>query len=136
MLNLRGVAPLPSVQYQPGVCNIGPAEIARRRNFGHLGLFVSVVLFAGLILVGAPHLTRLLLILTAGGAASGYLQARFHFCAGFGSKGVFNFGPVGDMMPVTDPSDLARDRAMSMRIGLASLAIGVLVAVVAVLLPF
>lgn len=24
--------------YQPGVCNIGPAEIARRRNFGHVAL--------------------------------------------------------------------------------------------------
>jgi hypothetical protein len=74
-------------------------------------------------------------VLPATVAASGYLQARFRFCAGFGARGVFNFGPVGSVVTVTDADALARDRRMSRRIGLASLVIGVVVAVVAVLVP-
>ncbi len=123
-------------QYVPGVCNIGPAEIARRRMFGHLGALVSVVVLAALIVSGAPHWTRLVLLLPAGGSASGYLQAWFHFCAGFGSRGVFNFGPLGIVQSVVDPQARARDRARSTQIGLMSLAVGVIVAVLAVLLPF
>lgn len=136
MPSIRDVGPLSVVHYEPGVCNIGPAEIARRRRFGHLGLLISVALLVGLVVAGAPHLVRLLLILSAGGAASGYLQAWLHFCAGFGSAGVYNFGPLGTVVSVTEPADLARDRARSIRIGLASLAIGVMVGVAAVLLPF
>lgn len=126
----------PPAEYMPGVCNIGPAEIARRRRSGHIGLLVSIAVLAALVLVGAPHWTRLILVLTVGAAASGYLQAWFHFCAGFGSRGVFNFGPLGVVQSVIDPQARARDRARSLQIGLASLAVGVVVAVVAVILPF
>ncbi|MGD0122910.1 MAG: hypothetical protein ABSC46_10165 [Candidatus Limnocylindrales bacterium] len=123
------------VAYQPGVCNIGPAEIARRRRSGHAGLLISVVLLAGLMLIGAPHWTRLALVLTAGGSASGYLQAWFHFCAGFGSTGVYNFGPLGNVVQVADPAARSRDRRRSIEIGLASLAIGLVVGITAFLLP-
>ncbi len=136
MSSAAGLGPLNVVSYSPGVCNIGPAEIARRRMAGHMGLAVTMVVFAALVVVGAPHWTRLVLVLPAGGAASGYLQAWFHFCAGFGSRGVYNFGPLGTVEGVTDPGARARDRAQSMRIGLGSVAIGVVVAVVAALLPF
>src|ERR1035437_10722566 len=95
MLSTPHLSPLDVVSYEPGVCNIGPEEIARRRRSGHVGRMVSVALFALLLAIAAPHWTRLALILTAGVAASGYLQAWFHFCAGFGSTGVYNFGPVG-----------------------------------------
>ncbi len=121
--------------YRPGVCNIGPEEIARRRRAGHVGLAATVVLFAALIVLGAPHWARLVLILPAGGSASGYLQATLHFCAGFGSQGVFNFGPLGTTERVVDPQARRRDRLKSMQIGLASLAIGLVVGVVAALLP-
>jgi hypothetical protein len=121
--------------YEPGVCNIGPAEITRRRRVGHAGLIVSAVLLGVLVAIGAPHWTRLVLVLTAGGSASGYLQAMFHFCAGFGSKGVFNFGPLGTVEEVSDPEARARDRFKSLEIGLASLAIGLIVGIAAVFLP-
>jgi hypothetical protein len=103
---------------------------------GHLFLVVSVVLLALLVALHAPHVARLLLVLTAGGSASGYLQARLHFCANFGSRGVFNFGDVGVVAQVQTAADRARDRARAIQIGLASLAIGIVVAIVAVLLPF
>ena len=121
--------------YQPGVCNIGPDEIARRRRAGHVGVAVSAVLLAALMAVEAPHWTRLALVLTAGGAASGYLQAYFRFCAGFGAKGVYNFGPIGSVRQVEDAAAKALDRARSNRIGLTSLAIGLAVGIAATLLP-
>jgi hypothetical protein len=122
-------------QYQPGVCNIGPAEIARRRRAGHVGLLATIGLFAVLAAIGAPSLARLVLALPAAVAASGYLQAWWKFCAAFGSRGVLNFGPLGQTQPVADDDARARDRGRATQIGLASLAVGVAVGALAVLLP-
>lgn len=135
MSSALGLSPLDVVAYEPGVCNIGPAEIARRRRSGHAGLIATVVLLAVLLLLGAPHWTRLALVLTAGVSATGYLQARLHFCAGFGSSGVYNFGPLGTVERVADPAARSRDRRRSLEIGLASLAVGLVVGIAAVLLP-
>src|SRR6478609_6577371 len=97
-------APLMDVtaDYRPGVCNIGPAEIARRRRSGHIGVITAVVLFGVLVVIDAPPLARLLVAAPAIIAASGYLQAWLKFCAGFGSAGVFNFGDVGTTEAVAD----------------------------------
>jgi hypothetical protein len=122
-------------EYAAGACNIGPAEIAARRRFGHLGLLASAVVLVGLILVHAPAWTRLVLFFTAGGAASGYIQARSHFCANFGSRGIYNFGAIGTTAPVASAEDRARDRARAFRIALESVAVGAAAAVVAALLP-
>jgi hypothetical protein len=135
MSNDARLSPIEVVAYSPGVCNIGPAEIARRRRAGHMGLVVTVAVFAALLILAAPHWARLILVLTAGGAASGYLQAWLHFCAGFGSTGAYNFGPVGTVEKVTDPHARSRDRFRSMQIGLASLAVGLVVGIGAFLLP-
>ena len=82
-------------EYQAGVCNIGPEEIARRRRAGHVGLIITVAVFVGLVVAGLPPIVRLVLFLPAAAAASGYLQAYLKFCAGFGSLGVYNFGSAG-----------------------------------------
>ncbi len=129
------ISPSDTSLYQPGVCNIGPAEITRRRMVGHIGVAVSAALLVGLIALHAPPLARLIVALPAAMAATGYLQAQLHFCAGFGSRGVFNFGELGRVVEVVDPAARARDRRRSMQIGLASAAIGLAVAVLAVLLP-
>ena len=135
MSSLPNLVPVEVVAYEPGVCNIGPAEIGRRRETGHVGVVLSVALLAALLIIGAPHWTRLVLVLSAGVSASGYLQARLHFCAGFGSTGVFNFGALGDVERVADPASRARDRRKSLEIELAALAIGLVVGVSAALLP-
>ena len=121
--------------YQPGTCNIGPAEVVQRRRAGHVGLGATIVLFAGLVAIGAPPPVRLLVALPAAGSASGYLQAHFRFCAGFGSRGVFNFGELGQTRQVEDAEARRRDRARAAQIGLASVAIGLAVGLVAVGLP-
>ena len=122
-------------EYQAGVCNIGPEEIARRRRAGHIGALVTVGLLIGLIALGVPPIFRLVLFVPAMLSASGYLQARLKFCAGFGRLGVYNFGRVGPMSPVIDDASRSADRRRSNQIGLAAALIGAVVAVVAVLLP-
>ena len=58
-------------EYQPGISNIGPAEIASRRRAGHVGVIASIVLLVILVAIGAPPITRLLIALPAAVAASG-----------------------------------------------------------------
>lgn len=124
-----------ATEYRPGVCNIGPAEIARRRMAGHIGLVATILAFAALVALGVPPVVRLVLLIPAAVAASGYLQAWLKFCAGFGSLGVFNFDVVGVTSPVSDDEARKRDRRRANQIGLASFVIGIAVAVVAFLLP-
>ena len=126
---------LAPAEYQPGVCNIGPAEIARRRRAGHTGLIAAIGLFAALVAIGAPDWTRFLVAIPAIGAASGYIQAHLKFCAGFGAAGVFNFGELGPTERVADDADRGRDRIRAFQIGLASFAIGIAVGLVAVAVP-
>lgn len=121
--------------YQPGVCNIGPAEIARRRRAGHTGLIAAIVLFVALVAINAPDWTRFLVAIPVIGAASGYLQAHFRFCAGFGAAGVFNFGELGPTERVVSDADRARDRRRAFQIGIASFAIGIAAGLIAVALP-
>ena len=130
--------PIAGLEYRPGICNIGPAEIARRRRAGHVGLAVTIVVLVALVAIGAPPLARIVVALPAAAAASGYLQAWFRFCAGFASRGVFNFGPLGQTELVADVANdeaRRRDRSRATQIGLASLAIGVAAGIAAFLLP-
>jgi hypothetical protein len=127
--------PEPDNRYVAGACNIGPAEIARRRRAGHAGLAVTIGALAIALAVDAPPAARLLVGLPAAAAASGYLQAHLRFCAGFGSRGVFNFGPLGERLGVADPASLRKDRVRAGQIGLASAAVGAAVGIAAALLP-
>lgn len=126
---------LDPLEYTPGVCNIGPAEIARRRRSGHVGAIVTVVFLAALIALDAPPALRLLVALPAAGAAAGYLQAWLRFCAAFGFRGIFNFEALGRARSVTDRDALRRDRRRAAGIGIGALAIGVVVGAVAAALP-
>jgi hypothetical protein len=131
-------APLVSeadADYRPGVCNIGPAEIAARRRSGHVGVIAAIGLFAILVALGAPPISRLLVALPVAVGASGYLQARAKFCAGFGARGVFNFGNLGTTHHVDDAGARAADRRRAIQISVTAFAIGLAVGIVAVLLP-
>jgi hypothetical protein len=121
--------------YRPGVCNIGPEEVARRRRSGHIALGATAALLAGLIAVDAPPVTRLVVAVPATLAASGYLQAHLRFCAGFGTLGVFNFGPVGPMQQVEDEEARRLDRRRARQIGTGAVAVGVITGVLAAAAP-
>jgi hypothetical protein len=121
-------------QYMPGACNIGPAEIARRRRAGHAGLIATVVLLAVLLALDAAPAWRLLLALPASLAAAGYLQAWLRFCANFGYRGVYNFGALGREERVAGDAARAQDRRRALLVGAAAGAIGLAVALLSMLL--
>ena len=62
--------PVQKIIYTPGVCNIGPAEIAMRKRAGWIGLAVTVLTWFALEHFGANPYWRLLLVLPASMAAT------------------------------------------------------------------
>jgi hypothetical protein len=122
-------------EYVPGVCNIGPSEIRRRRQSGWIGLGMTILLWAVFLVFRAPSPWRLFLFLPAMIGATGFLQAALHFCAGFGIRGVFNFGSeVGKTDTVEQAEFRLQDRRKAGLIGLYSALAGVVVAIAGFLL--
>ena len=121
--------------YRAGACNIGPAEISRRRRTGHVGLAATIVLLAALLLLDAPAWWRLSLAVPAALSASGYLQAATRFCAAYGWAGVFNFGAggFGNVASVADAAARRADRVKAATIGAGSALAGGVVAIAAFL---
>jgi hypothetical protein len=111
-------------EYLAGVCNIGPAETARRRRIGRWGIAVTTTLLVVLGTTRAARPWRLLVALPAAMSAAGYLQAKRHFCANFGWRGLFNFGELGSVERVEDGEARASDRRQALRIGVESLGVG------------
>jgi hypothetical protein len=136
LANLAAASADRSADYESGQCNIGPAEIARRRMAGHAGTIATLILLASLLWTDAPSWARLLLFLPAAGAAAGYLQAHFRFCADYGWRGVFNFGKAGNdrTTAVADPAARRADRRKAALISLGSGAIGLAAALLALLI--
>jgi uncharacterized membrane protein len=122
-------------EYRAGACNIGPAEIARRRRSGHVALVATVALFALLVVLNVPPLVRFIVALPAAVAAACYMEAFLKFCIGFGWLGVFNFGSRGSTQRVADDAARSADRRRSFWLSVVLAAIGVAVGVVAVVLP-
>jgi hypothetical protein len=117
-------------EYVPGVCNIGPAEIRKRMQGGWLGLAVTVVAWAVFLIFRVPAPWRLLLFFPAAIGATGFFQAALHFCAGFGMRGVFNFGAeVGKTETVEQAEFRRKDRRKSQQISLYSVLVGAAIAV-------
>lgn len=116
------------------MCNIGREEIIRRRNVGVVGVGLTFILLAILIMIGVSPWWRLFIFFPAALAAAGFLQARFHFCAGFARTGIYNFGPIGENRPVPDETSKAKDRKKGNQITLYSALIGIIVALICVAL--
>lgn len=122
--------------YQAGVCNIGPAEIARRRRAGYLGVAAAIVLAAILVVIDAPGVTRLLIALPLAVGFSGFIQARLRFCANYGWRGLRNLGDIGEIQRVDDAASHAVDRRRSLEIFGAAALGGIAVATLFALWPF
>ncbi|HTY12131.1 MAG TPA: hypothetical protein VMF88_13810 [Bacteroidota bacterium] len=121
-------------EYIPGKCNIGPGEIARRRNFGLAALVVLFVSLGGLMLARVNPLWRLFIIFPAASVASGFLQAYFHFCSGYARIGAYNFGEPGERHDVEDEASKAKDRKKGNQITLYAVIFGAMVALAAAFL--
>ncbi|MCW3492207.1 hypothetical protein [Microbacterium sp. SSM24] len=121
--------------YQPGVCNIGPAEIRRRRASGWLGLAIAVMYLALAFVLGWAAPWRLLVAVPVFLSAQGFLQAAFHFCVGFASRGLYNFGALGSEESVQDAEFRRKDLRTALLITVLAFAIAAVVAVGALLVP-
>jgi hypothetical protein len=116
-------------EYIPGICNIGPAEIQKRKMAGWLGLSATIIVWVLFWIFHTPAPWRLLLFLPAAGSAVGFLQAAFHFCAAFGMLGVFNFGSqVGKTESVAQAEFRRKDQQKAIQIIIYSAMIGMAVA--------
>ena len=112
-----------SGNYIPGTCNIGPAEIRRRRVVMYLGLFLSLITLMSFQAANASRADRLSIILPAFVFSIGFVQSRRKFCLAYGFLGTFNFGKLGAISKVQSPADKAADRKMAIRITLEALAL-------------
>jgi len=117
-------------KYIPGVCNIGPAEIKKRKQAGWLGLVATIILWMAFIWFDVPSAWRLLLFFPAMMSATGFLQAYMHFCAYFGFASLFNFGDVGKTDSVSQAEFRAKDRRRAWQIIIYSILIGLAAALV------
>jgi len=120
-------------EYIAGVCNIGPEEIARRRIVGWGSLVITLVIFIVLVWSGVNPLWRVFIFFPAALSAAGFLQAYFHFCAGFARMGVFNFDAVGQTEHVTDESAKTQDKKRGRQITLYAVLIGMVITIIAVM---
>lgn len=121
--------------YQPGVCNIGPAEIRKRRMSGYVGLAVAVVFLIVAFALGWAAPWRLLVFLPLFLAAQGFLQAAFRFCVGFATRGLYNFGDLGSEETVHEAEFRRKDQRKALLITGLAFAIAAVVAVIAYLIP-
>lgn len=121
--------------YQPGVCNIGPAEIRRRRRIGYVGMAGAVTLGAIILAFDAPAWTRLAVALPVAAGLEGLIQARERFCAGFALAGVQNMGELGRAVAIEGDDARAADRRKAWRIHAMSIAGGLVAGVAFALLP-
>ena len=116
-------------EYVPGVCNIGPAEIALRRRTGWIGFVLTVFFWVVLTLLRAAPFWYSLLFIPSAISGAGFIQAATHFCAGFGMKGLFNLGPRAGMTDTALQAEFrAQDRRKAMRIFGYSILVGIVVA--------
>ena len=121
-----------NTQYIPGVCNIGPAEIRLRQRAGWIGITLTAVLWSLMAYLGAGALWRLLLFFPSALSAVGFIQARMHFCAAFGMRGLFNFGSeVGRTDSALQAEFRAEDRKKALQIIVYSVLAGLIVASIA-----
>ncbi len=100
-----------SAAYVPGVCNINPKEITYRRNVGHAGAAIFVVLLLAIIVLGLSSYLKLALFLPALLGAAGYVQAKEHFCVGYAADGQHNARDGSTKAAtITDKAALAIDK--------------------------
>lgn len=134
-MTIAGLERATADAYRAGACNIGPAEIARRRRAGLTGLAAAVGLAALLLVIDAPAWTRLAVALPLAGGLISLEQVRTRFCVGFAFAGLRNFGALGDEERVVDPAERAADRRAAIRLMVPPALLGFAIAVAFALLP-
>ena len=104
-------------------CNIGPAEVARRRRSAIFATLLFVILAAVVVAVDVPALARLFLWPVAAAVGVTWLQVVNRFCVAFGALGLENFGRLGEQVGV-DRAERAADRRRALQMVVEGAVIG------------
>ncbi len=115
-------------------CNIGPAEIDRRRRSAMAFSVLAAIIAIALVALHVPTAARLAIFPFAAAAAVTWLQVVHRFCVGFAALGIENFGALGEEEKV-DPQMRAADRARLAQLVLEGSAIGAAVTLLFVVAP-
>lgn len=105
-----------SDDYIAGVCNIGTAEVRQRLIVSFVGLGFALAAAAGLLSADAPRAARWGVLIPLLVWSVGLVQARHRFCVAYGILGTFNFGKLGKLSRVNDPSFRRADRITVLKI--------------------
>ena len=106
---------LKTPEYQPGSCNIGGPEVRRRKRSAIIGAVLTIAFYIFVLSMHAPKSVRALVFFPLVLATIGWYQSRRKFCLAFGLSGVFNFGNLGEVSRVQDPTQRAADRAQAVK---------------------
>ena len=115
-------------------CNIGPAEIARRRRSAIVFTAVAVLVAVGLFALDVPAVGRLALFPFAAGAAVNWAQVVHRFCVAYGAFGIENLGALGEEHRV-DPAQRAADRRRVVQLVIEGSFVGAAATLALVALP-
>ena len=110
------------MEYQPGVCNIGPTQQRRRLLLGVGSLALAAAFVAAVVSLAWPQWSLILTVFPLYGAAMGGLQYRERFCIGFAGMGVFDVG--GGTNEIGNEAALAADRKKAVKLNAKAMAIG------------
>ena len=125
----------PRAEARPiGRCNIGAAEVERRRRMAIALTAAAIALAVALAALAVPHLARLVLWPVAAAAGVTWLQVTNRFCVAFGAAGLENFGPLGAERRVAD-DQAAADRRRAQLLILEGAVAGLLVTLAFVAVP-
>jgi hypothetical protein len=116
-------------------CNIGPAEVARRRRSAIVISALAAAVAIALVALDVPPPARLAIFPFATGAAITWLQVVHRFCVAFAAFGIENFGSRSEVTKV-DPALRSADRARLAQLVLEGSAIGAAVTLLLLALPF
>ena len=121
-------------QYQAGVCNIGGAEVAKRKQLSYVGglifllfLLIAVLQDFSLTETSAAFAPAILF-------SVGFIQSRRKFCLAYGLMGTFNFAKIGTLTRVEDRDSLKADRSTAISILLQALGLALLLTSIALAL--
>ena len=121
-------------EYISGACNIGPAEIKRRKQGAYLGGALYLIVSISLIASDASKSARLWVFLPAALFAVGYIQSKRKFCVAYGFLGIFNFEKLGHTTRIKVNQDLKADRKYAIKLSVQALLIAITLTLLIILI--
>ncbi len=124
-----------SSHYIPGMCNINPVEIKRRRQSGYFSLAVAATGVGLFVYLHAAWPYFLVLFIPLFIGTLGLLQARSKFCVAYAAAGKQHADNEDDAMTIDDTSAKKADNLKARTLYLKALVIALPATIALCLLP-